>query len=92
VEASLLLTPTLAGSLSSCAHRRITTFPGGPCLFATTGPLSAVFARPVGIPDPVAPDGMRAEERLSVTLKVSADEKIHQLNLSITDKTSFPTV
>lgn len=61
-------------------------------MFDTAGPLSAVFARPVGVPDPGAPDGVPAEEQLSVTPKASADEKMHQFNFPITDKTSFPTV
>ena len=56
-------------------------------MFTTTGHLSVVFVQPVGIPDPAAPDGLRVEDQLSVTLKASADEKEYQFNLAIGDKT-----
>jgi hypothetical protein len=56
-------------------------------MFTTTGHLSVVFVQPVGIPDPSAPDGLRVEDQLSVTIKASADEKEYQFNIPIGDKT-----
>ena len=56
-------------------------------MLTQTGNIAIVYAAPVGIPDASAPDGLRVEEQLSVTLKSAADEKEYQFNLPISDKT-----
>jgi hypothetical protein len=56
-------------------------------MLTQTGNIAIVYAAPVGIPDASAPDGLRVEEQLSVTLKSAADEKEYQFNLPITEKT-----
>jgi hypothetical protein len=56
-------------------------------MFTETGYLVISFAQPVAFLDPAAPDGLRVEEQLSVTLKSSSDEKEYQFNLPISEKT-----
>jgi hypothetical protein len=56
-------------------------------MLTQTGNIAIVYAAPVGIPDASAPEGVRIEEQLSVTLKSAADEKEYQFNLPISDKT-----
>ncbi len=56
-------------------------------MLTQTGNIAVVYVAPVGIPDPAAPDGVRVEEQLSVTLKASSDEKEYQFNLPIAEKT-----
>ena len=56
-------------------------------MLTQTGNIAIVYAAPVGIPDGSAPDGLRVEEQLSVTLKSASDEKEYQFNLPITEKT-----
>jgi hypothetical protein len=56
-------------------------------MFTESGHIVIVYAQPVAFPDANAPDGLREEEQLSVTIKASSDEKEYQFNLPITDKT-----
>jgi hypothetical protein len=56
-------------------------------MFTTTGHLAIAYAAPVAIRDTTAPDGLRVDDQLSVTLKSASDEKEYQFNLPITEKT-----
>lgn len=54
---------------------------------SSTGHLTMVFAAPVAIRDAAAPNGLRVEDQISLTLKAAADDREYQFNLPINDKT-----
>ena len=54
---------------------------------ASTGTISLVFAAPVALPDPAAPDGLRIDQQISLTLKLASDDKEYQFNLPVTEQT-----
>jgi len=56
-------------------------------MFTASGTIPLVYAAPVAIPDATAPEGLRVEEQISLTLKSSSDDREYQFNLPITDKT-----
>lgn len=56
-------------------------------MFTESGHIVIVYPQPVAFPDPNAPDGLREEEQLSVTIKAASDEKEYQFNIAITEKT-----
>jgi hypothetical protein len=56
-------------------------------MFSSTGHMAIVYPVPVGIQDATAPDGIRVDEQLNVTLKSASDEKEYQFNLPITERT-----
>ena len=51
------------------------------------GTISSVFAQPVGILDANAPDGVREEQQLSLTLKSSSDDRDYQYSIPVRDDT-----
>jgi hypothetical protein len=57
-------------------------------MFTNSGYITLAYAAPVGYPDPKAPDGLRVEEQISLTLKALSDEKEYQFNLPLGEKTA----
>ncbi len=55
-------------------------------MLTATGHISIVFAAPVAIRDAAAPNGLRVEEQISLTLKAAADDREYQFNLPISEK------
>ena len=54
---------------------------------ASTGTISLVFSSPVALPDAAAPDGLRIDQQISLTLKLASDDKEYQFNLPVTEQT-----
>jgi hypothetical protein len=55
-------------------------------MFTATGTIPLVYSAPVGIPDTTAPDGLRIEEQISLSLRSSSDDREYQFNLPITEQ------
>jgi hypothetical protein len=55
-------------------------------MLTQTGYLTIVYAAPVAMRDAAAPNGLRVEEQISLTLKAAADDREYQYNLPITEK------